>query len=454
MLFKIALGRIRPITSLTFTLNLDSNAPLCIVCRNGAGKTTLAKTIMNFSLADTFRRTTSDGALRDDSWVSYEVGGKVFEFTYDSALRTLSTRKPVPEALRSLVAVELPIPHGQRFSYFYTLAEADEEIRRAIILDDYTSPEPLISFLTRIYGEPRFAKLLEVKYSKGACCFFLEDDGRYVREDYFSSGEFFLVNLYRKIQSGPKLIFVDEIDISLDAAAQARLVAELRTLCQVHSVNVVFTSHSLALMQTLKEGELLHLDVVEGKSILEKRSFSFVKSLLFGFSGWDRYILVEDENAKAIIEHHIRLHCLSIKYECIVIPVGGAGQVLALMERNRSHNFLGPPDAVIAILDGDQRTTGNANSPSTYCMPLNSLESAFEEIYEQADFIPKLPSSIYNALPPRNGKGRPKALMKAFLRATPMSKEWMVESVCAPHANEIQSFAQEVLLPFLSFRQT
>ena len=94
MRFQVDLSNIRPVKALTFSLDLDRNAPLCIVGRNGAGKTTLAKSIMNFALADTFRRTTSDGALRESSVVRYTLDDAVFEYTYDAAVGTLSTRRP------------------------------------------------------------------------------------------------------------------------------------------------------------------------------------------------------------------------------------------------------------------------------------------------------------------------------------------------------------------------
>lgn len=119
MRFQVDIHDVRPIKTLTFSLDLDRNAPLCIVGRNGAGKTTLAKAVMNFALADTFRRTTSDGALRQSSFVRYTLDDASFVFTYDPAVGTLSTRQSVPRSLRSLIAVELPIPHGQRFSYFH-----------------------------------------------------------------------------------------------------------------------------------------------------------------------------------------------------------------------------------------------------------------------------------------------------------------------------------------------
>jgi energy-coupling factor transporter ATP-binding protein EcfA2 len=446
MLFRVELREVRPVKALTFSLDLDRNAPLCIVGRNGAGKTTLAKSIMNFALADTFRRTTSDGALRESSVVRYTVDDASFEFTYDSAVGTLSTRRPVPKSLRSLVAVELPIPHGQRFSYFHVLVEADPDIRRAIILDDDTRPDGMIRFLTNIYGDARFEDLREVKFSRGACCFYRVEEGRYVREDYFSSGEFFLVNLYRRLQSGARLIFIDEIDISLDAAAQARLVEELRSLCTEFSVNVVFTSHSLALMQTLREGELLYLESVGEKSTLQERSFAFVKSLMFGFRGFDRYILVEDESARLVLQRLINLHCEPVYNGYFIIEVGGAGQVISLLERNRIHGFLAPADAVIAILDGDQVGTGHEKEPDTYCMPLWSLETAFEAVYDKPGFTPKLSNSVEA---PLAGKGRHKALYKVYRRARLLPDGEIVELCCASQAGELEAFANQVLRPFL-----
>jgi ABC-type dipeptide/oligopeptide/nickel transport system ATPase subunit len=448
MLFKVELRDVRPIKALTFSLDLDRNAPLCIVGRNGAGKTTLAKAVMNFVLADTFSRTTSRGALRASSSLRYAIDDASFDFTFDSAAGTLSTRRPVPQALRSLIAVELPIPHGLRFSYFHTLAEADDEIRRAIILDQDTRPDGLIAFLSRIYGESRFEALREVKFSRGACCFYRTEEDRYVREDYFSSGEFFLVNLYRRLQSGVRLIFVDEIDISLDAAAQARLVEQLRALCTMFAVNVVFTSHSLALMQTLHEGELLYLESAGEQSTLEERSFGFVKSLMFGFRGWERYILVEDEAAKLVVQRLIDSHCLPTYYSYFIVEVGGAGQVISLLQRNRIHEFLAPANAVIAILDGDQAGTGHSAERDTYCMPLRSVESAFEAKYDGNGFSPRLPESVHAALPV--GTGRQKALYKAYRRYLPHQD--IVSLVCAPLAGDMQAFAERVIQPFLSSR--
>ena len=448
MLFQVELTDVRPVKSLRFTLDLDRNAPLCIVGRNGSGKTTLAKAIMNFSLADTFRRTLSDGALHESSSVRYQVGDLVYEFVFDQSLRTLDTRKPVPANLKKLVDVELPIPHGLRFSYFSTLTEAAAAIGTAIVLEQESRPGPLIDFLTNIYGDSRFDELREVKFARGSCCFYRTDQGRYVREDYFSSGEFFLVSLFRRMQSGKsRLIFIDEIDISLDAAAQARLMGQLRILCTQFAVNVVFTSHSLALMQTLRAGELLHLETAGQKTQLEARSFAYVKSLMFGFQGFDRYILVEDEACKLVVQRLIELYCVPVYFSYHIIHVGGAGQVVSLLQRNRDHGFLASADSVIAILDGDQAGKGHTNEPNTYCMPLWTLESAFATAYNQPGFsAPRLPPSEEAVLP---ADGRHKALFKKYRRYHLQTDAQIVDLACASQAEKMGEFARTVLRPFV-----
>ena len=155
-------------------------------------------------------------------------------FTYDAATRTISTRTPVPDRIKELVSVEMPAPHGQRFTFFRTLSEADHEIRRAVVLGQYVRPDELIYFLSEIYGVRRFDDLVQIEFSRGMCCCIVLDDQRYVREDYFSSGEYFLIDLYRMICAGKPLVFIDEIDTSLDPTAQSRLASQLRLLCVRH----------------------------------------------------------------------------------------------------------------------------------------------------------------------------------------------------------------------------
>jgi ABC-type dipeptide/oligopeptide/nickel transport system ATPase subunit len=431
MLFAVELAEIRPIKALSLEIDLARHQLLCIAGKNGSGKTTLAKAILNFALADTFTRTSSDGVFQQGSKIRYRFGDEEFLFSYDEGLGTLNSKVPIPDSLKSQISVELPMPYGHRFSFFRTLSEADHEIRRATILGRYQRPTELIEFLSRIYGERRFDDLVEVRLRKGSCCCILLAGGRYLREDYFSSGEYFLINLYRRVLQGARLVVVDEIDISLDAAAQVRLAAELRALCAQRGVNIVFTSHSMAMMQTLDSGELLYMERTSEGATLMPAAFSFVKSLMFGFNGRDRYILTEDKLLRAFLEFVIQRYCLPSFYSYYLIEVGGATQVVDLLVRNGREGFLGPVQDVIAILDGDQQTENHAHSPRTYCLPLQNVEAALWDAHVEPGFQPRIPVPQQNA----------RALYKYVLRERILSQDEIFELLCNRHRLAMDGFA-------------
>jgi ABC-type Mn2+/Zn2+ transport system ATPase subunit len=427
----VEINRVRPIVSLNFEVDLDRHGLLCIVGKNGAGKTTLAKAIMNLALADTFVRTSADGVFDSTSRIRYLVDKDEYLFTYDAALRSISTKKLVPAHHKALVSVEMPAPHGQRFTFFRTLADTDDDIRRAVVLKQYQSPVGLIDFLSNIYGENRFNDLIEVQFRGGVCCCFVQPDQRYIREDYFSSGEYFLINLYRKVLKGTRLVVIDEIDISLDANAQARLAEQLRLLCIQHRVKVVFTSHSLALMQTLEPGELHYLERTETQTTLTPMSFNAVKSLMFGFKGWDRYILTEDEVLKQFLEYVISRYCSPTFFSYQIIHASGQGQATGLMNRNGQYQFLGPTEHVITILDGDQ---SRPNPPrQVHYIPLADVEKALWDEYRHPDFVHAF----------EGGESlHCKPLYRRLTRDKRLSPEEIFELLCDRHDAEINRFAQ------------
>lgn len=433
MHFRLEIKHVRPIESLTFEVDLSRHGIHCIVGKNGAGKTTLAKAVMNLAQADTFVRTSPDGVFDDTSSLRYTVGDGEYLFTYDPALRSVTTRKPVLAQHKTVVSVEMPAPHGQRFTFFRTLADQDDDIRQAVVLDRYEKPTALIEFLSNIYLDRRFEDLVEVRLRRGVCCCFVQADKRYLREDYFSSGEYFLINLYRKVTHGSRLVVIDEIDISLDASTQARLTEELRRLCTLHKSTVVFTSHSLALMQTLEPGELYFLerDADTGVSKLSPMSFNGVKSLMFGFKGFDRYILTEDDVLDRFLQYVIGRYCSPTFYSYQIICLGGHGYVTGLMSHNRRYEFLGPKEDVIAILDGDQ--VGNKLRDKVLCMPLQSVEKALWAEYRCPGFAHIM----------QGGENLDdKKLYRELIRTKQLSSEEIFKLLCDRHDSDMKQFAQ------------
>ncbi len=132
MRFRIEIERVHPINSLSLDIDLSKHGIWCIAGKHGVGKTTLTKAIMNFMMSDIFVNISSDGIFNNYSSIRYFLDDEEFLFTYDSGTRSITTRKPIPANYKTIVSVELLVPHSQRFTFFRTLADQDREILQAI----------------------------------------------------------------------------------------------------------------------------------------------------------------------------------------------------------------------------------------------------------------------------------------------------------------------------------
>lgn len=373
---QVTLESIQHVARMTFNLDLSVPGLVCLVGRNGTGKTTLVRAFRNLASADTFVRTATPHAFSPASRITYVIDEVTVVFEYDEKIRSLNCREVIPKELRNLIAAELPIPHGTRFNYFKSASEADMNIRKAIALGDHNHPEELVSFLAAMYGTTRYSSMVEVNVRGKSYYAIVKGDGTYIREDYLSSGEYFLINLYRTIKETAQLIVIDEIDISLDSAAQANLAEWIRDFSVRYNRKILFTTHSLALMQQIKDNELFYIDEDNGNISINPTSYSYAKARLFGFSGWDRYILTEDQVLLGFIEAIIERFCPGSFFRYKVIFIGGGTQVVGLMKHNEQEKFLSSPEKVIAILDGDQKNEKFTRHPGVYMIPIDSVEKA------------------------------------------------------------------------------
>ncbi|HIF9256005.1 TPA: ATP-dependent nuclease [Photobacterium damselae] len=440
MKVNVNIRNIQHISGFQIELDVSQHGLKCIVGKNGVGKTTIIKCIRNLSISDTFAKTSSDSIFSTDSEITYELGGDAYTFNYDTSTKALELKTPIPASLRNEIDVELPIPHGNRFNFFQSISNANDAIVKAIALRTYLQPEELIELLNSIYSTDKFNGLIEVQ-EKGSSYYALlleGDEGRYIREDYLSSGEFFVISLYRKIKSQKKLIVIDELDISMDAAAQVLLVRKLREYCSTYSVNILFTTHSLALMRTLDDGELFYLRNISGNAEISQVSYNYVKSVLFGFEGWDKYILTEDETLQGYIEYLINKSCPEVFYRYKIIYVGGGENVVDLMERNRDSMFLSSPENVICILDGDQEGKSHVTRhDNVYCIPQQSVEKDLYASYMDNDgTIPRLTGHRSNL----GTKAPDKSLYKKLVRGQLMSIKQVYDFVTDKHQSDVDEF--------------
>lgn len=445
LLFNCILSNVQHIKELSFSIDLSENQLMCIVGKNGVGKTTLIRAIKNLQSADTFTKTASPYIFNSASHIKYTIDEIEYDFKYSSQLQMIDTKSIVDDQIKNSLYVELPIPHGERFNLFQRLSEIDEELRKYISLKKYEEPNELISFLSNVYNSDRFDNLKEISIKKSKYYFILKENDFYIREDYLSSGEFFVINLYKMIQRKCKLIVIDEIDISLDASAQVNLINELRKFCTYYQVNIVFTTHSLALMKTLLDSELHYMENNKAVVTLRNASYNYVKSVLFGFKGWDRYILTEDEVLEEYLTHLITQNDSIIFFRYKIIYIGGGTNVVDLMNRNRNEQFFSSPKNVISVLDGDQN--GNEaklqycqNNKMIFFIPFQSVEKQLKEHYDREN-RDGLPEVSYN------NRGADKKVRKSLYNSlvNEMSKADVFSFINERKRNEVESLKKQLI---------
>jgi ABC-type dipeptide/oligopeptide/nickel transport system ATPase subunit len=376
MRLDIFIENLQSINRLEHSIDLDGTSLICITGKNGSRKTTLMKTVRTLVSADTFIKTSSSRSFSANSKIRYRIDEREITFQYDVSKKSMESNSHVPLAIRKRISVELPIPHGERFVFFEKISENDASIRTQVILKKYRKPQELIDFLQSVYKTTRFENLVELQV-KGVPFYVIPaEDNYYLREDHFSSGEYFLISIYRRVILKNLAIFIDEIDISLDAAAQVRLVGWLTKFKNSYNTTFVFTTHSLPMMKMVPPASLFYMEAQDdGCTTIQNKSYAYIKSTLFGFKGWDRYILTEDQVLKDFLEHFISKRCKPSFYQLKIIFVGGGSNTTDLMERNKiEHIFTENPNAVITILDGDQRKRRNGKIENVFFIPMESVE--------------------------------------------------------------------------------
>ena len=378
--FKITVVDVQHIKTLEYAIDLTGNKIICIVGKNGVGKTTLIKSIGNYKSADTFEKTSNPYIFTQNSTINYEIDNNTYKFStieVDGKF-VLDTKDSLDNKVKNNISIELPIPYGERFKFFQNLGTLDEDLRSAISTKSFQEPDELIALLHSVYKDNRFQSLKEVKLKNKKYYFILQDNDYYIREDYFSSGEYFVISIYKLLQSKCRLIVIDEIDISLDSSAQVELIDKLRELVTTYNSNIVFTTHSLAIMKKIHTNELFYMEKNGDTIEIELKSYNYIKSLLFQFDGFEKCILTEDKMLQNYIEFILKNENIFHKYK--IIYIGGSGNVIKLMNRNKTENFFGD-SAVCSILDGDQKETylGNEN---VIFLPFVSIEKYLYEMYK------------------------------------------------------------------------
>ena len=448
--FSIIIKNIQHIKKLNFSIDLIESGLYVIIGKNGVGKTMLFKGIQNLITSNTFKNTSNKYIYKENSSIKYnitnETSSQDYLFVYNKQVETLDFKGAVEENILKNIYVELPIPFGERFKQFQKIAKFDSDIRLKIISSNYKKPTELIALLNYIYDTDRFENLREIQVKKEKYYVTVLEDDYYIREDYLSSGEYFIINIYKLIQKRCKLIAIDEIDISLDAMAQVRFVEKLRELSHEYKIKLLFSTHSLALIKTLNDDELYYMSLNDGICLFENKSYNYIKSLLYGFQDYDKYILTEDEVLKNYIK--FLLKNIDIFTEYIILPIGGASNTVTLMNINEDKKVFESKENVCTVLDGDVKEEPFCkDKDNIYFLPFLSIEKElFKYFNDGSGFIDFTEEQLrmYNV----SSTPKAKEIYKMLLRKNLKTENNIFEFLTEKNSIQVDTF-KESLCAFL-----
>jgi predicted ATPase len=205
------------------------------------------------------------------------------------------------------------------------------------------------------------------------------------------AGEEALFELFSTIKELPdgSLVLVDEIELGLHEEAQSRLIQELKFLCNERKLQIICTTHSSRILDSLPpEGRIFLEKIGDNVSAIPAISSKFATGKLSGNPNIELDVLVEDEVAQSLIEVGLDVE---IRSRVKVLPIGSSIAVMRhLAARYKEQRDL----EVCAILDGDKATS----KPDHIKAFLNAVENIKEKA-ELQEWVEKritfLPGEIH-----------------------------------------------------------
>lgn len=205
------------------------------------------------------------------------------------------------------------------------------------------------------------------------------------------AGESALFELFTAIYACPKslLLVVDELELGLHPEAQRRLVQQLKEITRDRPLQIVCTTHSAHVLESLPpEARIFLRRVGQQTEAIPKISPVLAAGLLSGNPTGELDILVEDEVGAAIIRLALTT---SHRRRVNIIPVGSHAAVV----RHLAMRFIEARTApTIVFLDGDQR--GERSTHETlFSKALETKERIEEYGKEFATRVHYLPGSTW-----------------------------------------------------------
>jgi energy-coupling factor transporter ATP-binding protein EcfA2 len=165
------------------------------------------------------------------------------------------------------------------------------------------------------------------------------------------AGENALFEIFSTIFASPPgtLLVIDEIELGLHESAQKKLIKELKKLCRDRHIQVICTTHSSAILETVPPEGRLFVESFPGKTnIIPGISPRYASGKLSGEKSNELDIYVEDRLASHIIEASL---VNDIRERIAIIPIGSSIAIIRQMAGRYKHQLKAE---CVGVMDGDQ----------------------------------------------------------------------------------------------------
>jgi predicted ATPase len=170
------------------------------------------------------------------------------------------------------------------------------------VLESTPVTAQLLAFAHRLLPQ-RYRQLDVLAHQNRDILFAQREDGADYSEFQMSSGERAILRLSRDISSLENaLILIDEVDVGLHPYTQQQLMLELQRLALRQNLQIIVTSHSPVILESVPVEGRVFLDREDGNVVVRENWRDVLQRALYGRPLSRLSILCEDKVAKSIVQ--------------------------------------------------------------------------------------------------------------------------------------------------------
>ncbi|MDP2065676.1 MAG: AAA family ATPase [Burkholderiaceae bacterium] len=346
---------------------------------NGAGKTSLLACLHRIGFSQAFARhfrSSTQSTILDNyggSEVTYTLATASVTYAYAGERWVPRPRKNsgllgkfgFPEVVYIGATADRITPRPEDFTPT-RLGTASQEIRDTANRIFATSKFDGLKVVNLTPGAGNQAFLLQATPPPGAT---------YFSERNFSLGELCVLKLLRRLKDCKKgaLVLIDELELALHPKAQIELLQYLQAFAPTKNLTVIFSTHSVSLLKSVRRSDILFLDNSANATITVRGCYPAfaIGNMAYGEErAPDAVIYVEDDAAAYVTEALLQLHLnqkhgetVAVRPTVQVLPIGPFMSVVRHL--GGSDALLSPTTRTSALLDDDVQAETVANWTAT-----------------------------------------------------------------------------------------